>query len=408
MTEGYNSQWGWLNRTNVSGTPEQDADSVSKWVETQSKSTSDNPAWIDYANYKDFVPDSVKQAGNADFQSMSVGSIGRVIISGTAAATWEVYYPDGLKAEYNGVQNYGAPINKIIDMIESWGGVIVDNGGGTNPDPEEPVDPDPEIPVDPEEPIDDDNKSKEKLDKIFNLLMYKKSGLLISNKFFKVNKVYSNVYKLEPTSHFYEIVKIEDVGDLPDPEIPVDPEEPEEPTPTGDIYFPVRIQSGINFWKRDNWAVGTLQREMTYGDRAGGLHSGYDIGSQGQKVAIYATQDGTVEWSGYKSGGIGNCIYIKHDDGVYWSNYMHLDSMSVSVGDKVKAGQQIGIMGNSGGDYAIHLHFELSPDGNFHSGGNTIDPESYLQVTGDNKTNLRIPVDGIGGQGGWKMEQLRF
>ena len=132
---------------------------------------------------------------------------------------------------------------------------------------------------------------------------------------------------------------------------------------------------------------------MTYGERAGGFHSGYDIGSGGLTgVKIYATQDGTVEWSGYKSGGIGNCIYIKHDDGVYWSNYMHLDSMSVNVGDKVKAGQQIGIMGNSGGNYAIHLHFELSPDGNFHSGGNTLDPESYLKITDDNTTGLSNPV----------------
>ncbi len=71
---------------------------------------------------------------------------------------------------------------------------------------------------------------------------------------------------------------------------------------------------------------------------------------------------------------------------------MHLDSMLVSIGDKVTSGQQIGVMGNSGGDYAIHLHFELSPYGNFHSGGNTIDPESYLKITNDNTTSLPNPV----------------
>ena len=76
----------------------------------------------------------------------------------------------------------------------------------------------------------------------------------------------------------------------------------------------------------------------------------------------------------------------------YWSNYMHLASMSVSVGQTVKAGDQIGMMGNTGGDYAVHLHYELSPNGVFHSGGNTINPQAYLGITGDNTTSLPRPV----------------
>lgn len=165
-------------------------------------------------------------------------------------------------------------------------------------------------------------------------------------------------------------------------------------TPNGDMFFPVDYnQSGINFWKRDNWAVGRLQREMTYGDRAGGFHSGYDIGSGGASgVKIYAVRSGTVRLSEFLSGGIGNAIYIEHDSDDLWSNYMHLESMSVNVGDTVTAGQEIGIMGATGGDYAIHLHFEISPDGNFHSGGNTQDPEPYLLVTDDNATELPSPV----------------
>lgn len=131
-TEGYNSSWGWLNHTSVNGTPLTDSDSVSKWVATQSKNMSDSPAWIDFANYKDFVPASIKTAGNADFKKMSSGSIGRVVIAGTAAATWEVYYPNGLKKEYNGVQNYGAPITGMMDTIIAWGGSIT-GGSGEKP-----------------------------------------------------------------------------------------------------------------------------------------------------------------------------------------------------------------------------------------------------------------------------------
>lgn len=152
--------------------------------------------------------------------------------------------------------------------------------------------------------------------------------------------------------------------------------------------FPVDYnRSGINFWTK------STQPDMGYGDRSGGFHSGWDIGGGGgSSHPIYATTDGVVRKSEYMSGGIGNAIYIEHTGDDYWSNYMHLASMSVSVGQTVKAGDQIGIMGGTGGDYAIHLHYEIRPDGVFHSGGNTINPQVYLGITGDNKTSLPRPV----------------
>ena len=157
--------------------------------------------------------------------------------------------------------------------------------------------------------------------------------------------------------------------------------------------FPVDYnRSGVNFFLRANHAPGTLEYEMTYGDRTGGLHSGHDVGGGGASHPIHATTDGVVRNAEFMSGGIGNAIYIEHTADAYWSNYMHLASISVSVGQTVKAGDQIGVMGNTGGDYAIHLHYELSPDGVFHSGGNTVNPESYLGITGDNTTSLPSPV----------------
>lgn len=132
-TEGYNSSWGWLNHTSVKGDPVEDARSVSRWIVSQSNNTTDNPAWIDYANYKDFVPESVKQEGNSHFASLPTGTIGRVVIAGTAAATWEVYYPQGLKKEYNGVQDYAKPLTTMKDTISDWGGNIEGGGGGDKP-----------------------------------------------------------------------------------------------------------------------------------------------------------------------------------------------------------------------------------------------------------------------------------
>jgi len=131
-TEGYNSSWGWLNHTSPQGSPLEDAISVAQWIVEQSNNMNDSPAWIDFANYKDFVPEDVKQAGNAHYESISKGSIGRVVIAGTAAATWEVYYPKGLLKEYNGVQDYGKPLTGMKDTIKTWGGDI-EGGDGSKP-----------------------------------------------------------------------------------------------------------------------------------------------------------------------------------------------------------------------------------------------------------------------------------
>ena len=59
-----------------------------------------------------------------------------------------------------------------------------------------------------------------------------------------------------------------------------------------------------------------------------------------------------------------NFIEIDHDDGVI-TRYLHLrtDSATVSIGDSVEAGQQIGLVGSSGNSSDAHLHFEVIKDG---------------------------------------------
>jgi murein DD-endopeptidase MepM/ murein hydrolase activator NlpD len=173
------------------------------------------------------------------------------------------------------------------------------------------------------------------------------------------------------------------------------PEPDPDPEPNNDMYFPVKYdQAGINFWKRENWGNGTLQRDMTYGTRSNGaFHAGYDIGSGGNSgYKVYAVRDGTVTHVENRSTA-GFVIAIDHSTDKYHTLYMHLveNSNVVNVGDKVKAGQHIATMGATGGNYAIHLHIELSETGKFHTKENTIDPEPYLKVTADNKTSLPSP-----------------
>ena len=132
--EGYNGSWGWLNHTSPQGNPVQDAIATANWIVKQSKDMNGEPAWIDYANYVDFVPADVKAEGNADFKSLPSGTIGRVTVAGTAAATWEVYYPKGLSASYNKVQDYGKPLTDQYKKILAWGGKIDGKGGSDDDD----------------------------------------------------------------------------------------------------------------------------------------------------------------------------------------------------------------------------------------------------------------------------------
>lgn len=82
---------------------------------------------------------------------------------------------------------------------------------------------------------------------------------------------------------------------------------------------------------------------------------------------IYATGDGVVSEAGYNSGGYGNKITINHGYS-YETVYAHLSRIKVRVGQKVKRGEVIGYMGNTGKSTAPHLHYEV------HKGGIPLNP----------------------------------
>lgn len=91
-----------------------------------------------------------------------------------------------------------------------------------------------------------------------------------------------------------------------------------------------------------------------YGGRRG--HSGVDIKTKANDN-IYAAFDGVVTMSAPHYG-YGNCIVIKHADGLE-TLYSHQSKNLVKVGQKVKAGDLIGLTGRTGRATTPHLHLEV-------------------------------------------------
>ena len=87
------------------------------------------------------------------------------------------------------------------------------------------------------------------------------------------------------------------------------------------------------------------------------LHSGIDF-SGPIGTHIYCTGDGVVEKVSLGNSGYGNNIIVNHGYG-YKTRYAHVNKSYVKVGQKVKRGEYIADMGNSGKSTAPHLHYEV-------------------------------------------------
>lgn len=139
----------------------------------------------------------------------------------------------------------------------------------------------------------------------------------------------------------------------------------------------------------------TLDYGYTYKD--GSFHKGVDLvaasttGKGADYIVAFAdgavtscknTFSGTTKDTG--TAGMGNYVIIDHGNG-FKTRYMHMlkGSVKVKTGDKVKKGQVIGYMGNTGNSYGRHLHFDISYNKNLYGGYASngrfyLDPKPYL------------------------------
>ena len=111
-----------------------------------------------------------------------------------------------------------------------------------------------------------------------------------------------------------------------------------------------------------------------YGWRWGRMHNGNDFATP-IGTPIVSMSSGTVIFAG-GDGAFGNKVEIEYWDGTV-SYYAHMDSISVSVGQQVAAGERVGTSGNSGRSTGPHLHLEIHP-----GGGKAVNPAPWLRARG--------------------------
>ncbi len=102
------------------------------------------------------------------------------------------------------------------------------------------------------------------------------------------------------------------------------------------------------------------------------FHKGVDLaGKEGSDIIGVAA--GVVTWAG-KRYGYGNLVEVNHGNG-YVTRYGHAKEVLVKVGEAVKKGQKIALMGNTGRSTGPHVHFEVWVD------GRTVDPSKYIHAS---------------------------
>jgi murein DD-endopeptidase MepM/ murein hydrolase activator NlpD len=94
-----------------------------------------------------------------------------------------------------------------------------------------------------------------------------------------------------------------------------------------------------------------------YGFRKGRYHNGIDI-ALNVGDTVRAAWSGKVRYAKFNDGGFGNLVIIRHYNGLE-SFYAHLNEHLCVPNQDVKAGDPIGLGGNTGHSFGPHLHFEL-------------------------------------------------
>ena len=94
-----------------------------------------------------------------------------------------------------------------------------------------------------------------------------------------------------------------------------------------------------------------------FGPRWGKNHNGVDLNLNVGDTVV-AAWSGKVRYAKFNEGGFGNLVIIRHYNGLE-TYYAHLSKLLVQPNDEIKAGDVLGLGGNTGHSFGPHLHFEV-------------------------------------------------
>ncbi len=124
------------------------------------------------------------------------------------------------------------------------------------------------------------------------------------------------------------------------------------------VHSPASVMNFVEPYKPDRWVITSYM-----GPRWGTVHKGLDIARDGGCFGdpAYAACDGVVIKASDTGNGYGKCVIIDHGNGIT-TLYAHFTKCMVNVGDVVKAGDVVGLIGSTGYSFGPHLHFEVRID----------------------------------------------
>ena len=127
--------------------------------------------------------------------------------------------------------------------------------------------------------------------------------------------------------------------------------------------FRAKSRQTTAFKKQGNWKLG--------------YHTGIDRVCDTDRTLV-AIADGVVTRISGCGQSYGNHVVYRTSDGKTVL-YAHMkDKPSLKVGAKIKAGQKLGTMGNTGNSYGAHLHIEIQSGATWGYGKNLLDPNKFI------------------------------